>query len=292
MSTLTKVLIVLQTVFSVFLCGIVITDEGNADNFKEKFDTANRGLQSARRVADQAEKDLEEYKALKDKEFAEAGKQIQALNVQIKALEAQVNDALLAKRQAEAEAANMASAAKASNDTAMAQTELFKTAQAQLTSAQQEQVKQKKVLQETDLLLIDKMAIIATQDQKIKRLTEEKLEIQEKLEQYLAQYGKMAGPTRPATQVSATARQARPIMQDIGLKGLVTGVDIPNSLAEISVGMADGVKKEMTFKVTRGDKFVCNILVVDVDAEKAVGDLQLVQLPPRVGDKVSTNLNF
>jgi hypothetical protein len=136
------------------------------------------------------------------------------------------------------------------------------------------------------------MAIIAAQNQRLMRLTEEKTDIQGKLEQYLHQYGKMAGPTRPATQVSGTARQARPIMQDIGLKGLVTGVDIPNSLAEISVGMADGVKKEMTFKVTRGDKFVCNILVVDVDAEKAVGDLQLVQLPPRLGDKVSTNLNF
>jgi hypothetical protein len=292
LSTLTKVLIVLQTVFSVFLCGIVITYVGNADSYKDKYDTANRSLGSARQVAEQADKDYTEFKAQKEAEFAKAGQDMQALTDQISAMKLQVNEALLAKRQAEGEAANMASAAKASNETAVAQTELFKTAQAQLTAGRQEQVKQKKALQETDDLLIQKMAIIAAQDQRLMLLTEEKTDVQGKLEQYLHQYGKAAGAPRPATQLSATARQARPIMQDIGLKGLVTGVDIPNSLAEISVGMADGVKKEMTFKVTRGDKFVCNILVVDVDAEKAVGDLQLVQLPPRKGDKVSTNLNF
>jgi hypothetical protein len=292
LSTLTKVLIVLQTVFSVFLCGIVITYVGNADNYKDMYETANRSLGSAQRTADQADKNYTEFKTLKEAEFAKVGLEIQALKDRLVAMDGQIKEALLAKRQAESEAANMASAAKASNDTAVAQTELFKSAQSQLTAARQGQVKQKKVLQETDDLLIQKMAIIAAQDQRLRRLAEEKTDIQGKLEQYLHQYGKAAGAPRPATQLSATARQARPIMQDIGLKGLVTGVDIPNSLAEISVGMADGVKKEMTFKVTRGDKFVCNIMVVDVDSEKAVGDLQLVQLPPRVGDKVSTNLNF
>jgi hypothetical protein len=292
LSTLTKVLIVLQTIFSVFLCGIVITYVGNADSYKDKFDRANSSLGAAQRTADQAEKNYDEFKALKEAEFAKAGLDMQALRDQLVALDGQVKEALLAKRQAEAEAANMAGAAKAANDTAVAQPELFKAAQTQLTSGRQEQVKQKKVLQETDDLLIQKMAIIAAQNQRLMRLTEEKTDIQGKLEQYLHQYGRAAAAPRPATQLSATARQARPIMRNIGLKGLVTGVDIPNSLAEISVGVADGVKKEMTFKVTRGDKFVCNILVVDVDAEKAVGDLQLVQLPPRVGDKVSTNLNF
>ena len=123
------------------------------------------------------------------------------------------------------------------------------------------------------------MAVIAAQDQQIRRLTEEKSEMQEKPEQSLSQSEKTAATTRPAGQ-------------DSGLQGLVSAVDIPNALAEISIGMADGVKTEMTFRVMRGDKFVCNILVVDVDEKKAVGDIQSVQLPPRVGDKVSANLKF
>ena len=38
MSTLTKVLIILQTVFSILLCGIVATYVANASDYKQKYD--------------------------------------------------------------------------------------------------------------------------------------------------------------------------------------------------------------------------------------------------------------
>jgi hypothetical protein len=78
--------------------------------------------------------------------------------------------------------------------------------------------------------------------------------------------------------------------KDLELKGRVTAVDPKNSMAQISIGAADGVKESMKFHVTRGDQFVCDILILDVDAEKAVGILELVQQPPKVGDNVSTSL--
>ena len=46
----------------------------------------------------------------------------------------------------------------------------------------------------------------------------------------------------------------------------------------------------MKFHVTRGDEFICDILIVDVDTEKAVGVLELVQQPLKVGDNAATNL--
>jgi hypothetical protein len=61
-------------------------------------------------------------------------------------------------------------------------------------------------------------------------------------------------------------------------------------MAGISIGSADGVKEGMRFHVTRGDEFICDILIIDVDAEEAVGVLEYVQQNPRVGDNVSTNL--
>ena len=51
-----------------------------------------------------------------------------------------------------------------------------------------------------------------------------------------------------------------------------------------------GVKEGMKFHVTRGDEFICDILITDVDTEEAVGVLELVQQQPNVGDTVSTNL--
>ena len=76
----------------------------------------------------------------------------------------------------------------------------------------------------------------------------------------------------------------------IGLKGLVTDVDMENSLVEISIGSADGVKEGMKFYITRGEEFICDILIYDVEPEKAVGLLDLVSERPKVGDDVSTNL--
>ena len=63
-------------------------------------------------------------------------------------------------------------------------------------------------------------------------------------------------------------------------------------MASISIGTADGVKEGMKFHVTRGDKFICDILIIDTDAEEAVGALELLDLAreqPKAGDTVVIN---
>ena len=211
--------------------------------------------------------------------MTEARDDLQALQDRIAFLEEQLAEAQLATQRAEEMAVSLAGTAKATNDAANAQTERLRAAQSELTAAKQEQVKQKRVQLETDDLLIQKMAVIAAQAQQIRQLTAEKAEMQVELDHYLNPSGEAAATTPPAEQA-------------IKPKGQVTAVDIPNGLAEISIGRANGVKKEMIFRVTRGDQFVCNILIVDVDTEKAVGDIQSAQLSPQVGDSVSVNLDF
>ncbi len=61
-------------------------------------------------------------------------------------------------------------------------------------------------------------------------------------------------------------------------------------MVSISIGSADGVREGMKFHATRGDAFLYDILIIDVDTEEAVGVLELIQEQPRVGDNVSTNL--
>ena len=70
-------------------------------------------------------------------------------------------------------------------------------------------------------------------------------------------------------------------------------MDLENSLAEISIGAASGVKQNMTFHVTRADKFICDIVILDVEPEKAIGTLELMDVTkeqPKAGDNASTNL--
>ena len=62
MSTLTKVLIVLLTVSSILLCGIVATYVASANNYKEMYETRNMKVQQAEAAARKANDD---YNALK-----------------------------------------------------------------------------------------------------------------------------------------------------------------------------------------------------------------------------------
>ena len=60
-------------------------------------------------------------------------------------------------------------------------------------------------------------------------------------------------------------------------------------LASINIGAADNVKKGMRFHVTRGRDFICDIVISDVDMDKASGSFELVKDQPRAGDIVKTN---
>ena len=49
----------------------------------------------------------------------------------------------------------------------------------------------------------------------------------------------------------------------------------------------------MKFHVTRGNDFICDILIIDVDAEEAAGIIELMEVTqkqPKKGDKATTNL--
>ena len=85
-----------------------------------------------------------------------------------------------------------------------------------------------------------------------------------------------------------------PPVENINLNGSITDVDLKNLLAEISIGKADGVREGMRFHLTRGDRFICDMVVLDVWPEKAVGWLDLVQDKqqdkPQINDRASTNL--
>jgi hypothetical protein len=75
-----------------------------------------------------------------------------------------------------------------------------------------------------------------------------------------------------------------------GLKGLVTAVG--DSLITISLGLDDGVRKGTVFYVTRGDEYICDLRITDVEVDTSAGVLELVQPGnmPRIRDNVSTGL--
>jgi peptidoglycan hydrolase CwlO-like protein len=297
LSTLTKVLIVLLTVFSIFLCGIVVTYVASAENQKAKADNLQRTINAAKSREADAQQQLEEEKQKAQADIAKLNEQILAFDTQIKNLQGSLEMANREKDQLVQKVATMAAAVETTTAASKQQTTLFETAQQEVRTLRTEQENRQKELDETNQMLLDKMAVIADLQAKVRQLTEENQDVQARLNQYFQQYGRIA--TKPATTVAprSTAVQPAPMAptaqtRTIDLNGQVTAVDMNSKLAEISIGAAAGVRPEMKFHVIRGDRVVCDIRILEVWPDKAVGTVELVQqgMEPRAGDRVSSNL--
>lgn len=289
MSALTKILIVLLTISSIFLCGIVVTYVANANNYRQMYlelraerDAAVKNEEGARKQLNETIQQTNQEKQKLHEEIASLQTQLNKLQGELATVGAERDDALRRVN-------NWASIVMDFSKTTDNQGRLLKNTLDELEKLRAEDIKKGKELKQTTNTLLEKMAIISTLQAQAKRLQEEKTELQTKLNQLLRQYGKVIAAPTPVTPKKEKVTEA-PVAREIGLKGKVTAVDPKNSMAEISIGAAHGVKQDMKFHVTRGDEFICDILILDVDAEKAVGILDLVQTMPKVGDSVSTNL--
>jgi predicted RNase H-like nuclease (RuvC/YqgF family) len=253
-------------------------------------------LKNAKSAAEENEKNAKKQLNLA---IEEAGKQEQSLKKNINALQIQVDQLQTALTNAE----RRATEAEAQVSTWKDATTKFVATNAEfkklledtldeLKSVDARRIQGDKELKETTATLIQKMAIIGDLEKQSKLLLEEKTDLQSQLGSRLQRTGQTVAPPVTVTPLKETARVATPAV-DIGLNGLITTVDMENSLAEISIGGANGVKQNMKFHVTRADKFICDIVILDVEPENAIGTLELMDVTkeqPKAGDNVSTNL--
>lgn len=293
MSTLTKVLIVLLTMASIFLCATVVTYVANADNYKQKYDSLFNGYQAAKKNEDNAKTQLNNTIEEKDRDTEKLGEQIASLEEQINKLKSDLANAERNRDLANRKVNDWVAIVKDFSKTIENNEKLTKDALTERDLKEAELIKQDKELKDTTAALMENMAIVKQLQEGSKRLLEEKTELQNKLDQYLRQYGKAIAEPMPVTPDRGAVSLAPPT-KDIDLNGSITEIDLKNLLAEISIGTADGVKEGMRFHLTRGDKFICDIVILDVWPEKAVGWIELLQDQPRdqpkIDDKVSTNL--
>ena len=293
MSTLTKVLIVLLTISSIFLCGIVVTYVANADNYRQQYQSQNNSFLAAKRNEDNAKTQLNNTIEEKNREAEKLGEQIASLEEQINKLKGDLANAGRERDDAVRKVNNWMTIVKDFSVTVENNQQLVKEALRARNDKETELINLDEELEGTTAALMENMAIVRQLQEGSKRLLEEKTELQNKLDQYLRQYGKAIAAPSPVTPRREAVRVAPPT-KDIDLNGMITEVDLKNLLAEISIGAAEGVKTGMRFHLTRNDKFICDIVILDVWPEKAVGWLELLQEQPqnqpKINDKVSTNL--
>ncbi len=295
MSPLTKILIVLLTVSSILLCGVVVSYVASADDFREKYKDANDDLMAAEEMTEQAQ---EEYKTAK----AQFEQQERNLSQRLNTANSDLSEAKLEVGRLKAENTRLFDEASKWKETTNTftttnenQRKMLLDTQAQLEAARAEVIKLKKQLDETSNTLIDKLAILDDLQRKIDQLKDEKAELLAKVNEPLKTVGKevpVAVPVKPVAMEAAAPAIAVAVPKDINLKALVTAVDMQGSMAGLSVGAADGVKKGMRFHIIRGSDFVCDVVVIDVDMEQSVGRLEYVTAQPNVGDSAATNFDI
>jgi cell shape-determining protein MreC len=290
LSTLTKILIVLLTLSSIFLCGIVVTYVANADNYRQKYDNLKTDKDSLSKKVEDLTKQINENIEQKKQMENKLNSEISSLKAEKGELQTNLDNAEREKAALLQKVNSWTSITKDFYETTDKQGQLLKNTLEEKDKLLEEQIRQRKELDETTKALEEKMAIIETLQTENKRIVEEKTELQNKLNQLLQPIGKTAEAAVPVTPREETARPATTEAREIALQGLITAVDLKNSMATISIGTADGVKEGMRFHVTRGNEFLCDILIIDADVKEAVGVLELVQQQPNVGDIVSTNL--
>ena len=290
MSNLTKILIVLLTLSAILLCGIVVTYVANSENYKEKYSALSSDRDALEQEKESLNNQLKEKIQQKDDLEKSLNSQIAAMKTQGDDLKTKVNT--LERREAElVERTNsFAATTKDFQATTEKQTQMLTTAQEEVKQLKAEQIKLSKELEQTSAAVVEKTALIEATEAEKRRLIEEKADLQNRMDKMLKAGGKPVAGGVPVTQEKGFAQPAQPAAEAVNLKGLITQVDTKNSLATISIGTADGVKEGMKFHVTRGDEFICDVLIVDVDTDKAVGVLELVQQSPKNGDNASTNL--
>lgn len=236
--------------------------------------------------------DLNKKIAEADRQKKQTDDEIASLKRDLDKIQGELNstktqNAELVKRVSESEAV-----VKNANETNQKNSDLLKSTLDELDKHKTQQIKDQKEIKETTAYLREKMAVIDSLESEKKRLTEEKTQLQNRLDKLLQAGGKITAETTPVTPEKGIVKPARTVpsaTREIGLKGLVNAVDVPNSMASVSLGSADGVRQGMIFHVIRGDEFICDILILDVDTEQSVGALQKVQQEPKVGDTAATN---
>ncbi len=289
MSKLTKILIVLLAVFSIVLSAIVVVYVANSDNYRQKSDALRTQFNAAVEKEKEAKRELEDRKKKYQQQEDALNNKMASLQAECKQIETKLKESEREKAVLLQKVDSWTSITKDFYTTNDKQGQLLKNTLEELKKAKAEKIQTTKELNETSNTLIEKMAIIETLEAEKRRLIEAKAELQIQVDKYLQPIGRRVEAPVPVTPERTRVLPVMPRTKDIGLKGLVKEIDLKNSLARISLGSADGVKDGMKFHVTRGDEFICDILIIDVDAEESVGILELVQQPPKANDSVSTN---
>ena len=279
MSAFTKILTVLLSLASIFLCGVVVSYVASTNNVKAKYDQLQsdyKVLQSSKNVATARANEIQ----------VEADNQVSKLKEKLAELEAQKNSMMIELTNAQNTAVkwqdrvnSWAGVVKSFEQTISDMEKSLSATRDMLSEQQTKNIELSSKLNEMTTSLDEHIVMLEA-------LKSEKRRLQEQL---AALEGQVKNGTSTAvTQLKDSAMPASAPSAYMPITGLVS--EVGANLVSVSVGSSDGVKEGMKFHVTRGTTFICDVVITDVDTDVAAGVIELKKAEPQTGDTVSTKL--
>lgn len=296
MSTLTKILIVLLTFGTIFVCSMVVTYVATTENYKQAYEKLRSENQGLKATVSGFKQQINDASATMRQLEAKKNEKIQTLQAIKNQLEVELANTERNRAELLERINSWAGVVKGLSQTNTNLEQSLKLAQDELNKTREEALKLRKNLDEITAALNVKMVQLEAMETERKRLLEHKVALEQQLtgfsgstERTSFKYGQTGGAFGAVTRAKDTVTVAEKATGQIVLQGLLTEVDLKNSMATVSMGSADGIQEGMRLHVTRGDTFICDILITDVDTDAAVGILELVQHHPEVGDNAANN---
>jgi hypothetical protein len=287
LSALTKILIVLISLLAIFLCAVSSTYVGTSINWKDKassltgdvgrIESEKSSLQLLFNSTQQAMQDNQ--KKMQEK-YAQQVRENSDLKME---LASEKRQSLESQRDRSKLLVELTALRQTIENMELS----MQTTRDALASARTEGVKNRTEMTQLTDKLLEQLVQRQNMQVQVKRLIEEKTD----LEKSFANVGVRVPPVSPVTANIGRALPADPlpIASRAGLKGYI--IEVKGALATVSIGAADGIKKKDVLHVSRGSEFICDIVITDVDTNKAAGIQELVQQGgPRIGDTVTSEL--
>ena len=290
MSTFTKILIVLLTLASFSLCASVLVWVGTSSNYKDELgDLQNDYKILKEELVTQINRYNEKMAQLETREakLKEANLSLEKDNNR---LDVELKTAQMTSLDSEARAKNLAGLITGFEQDIAQMFESLELTRKQLVETQTESIRDKKDLNEITAILYQTQAQMADLNRRVKQLTEKNIILEDNI-QSMESRGTMLETPGTVTQDTGPAQPAlttATISNKADIHGLVS--EVSEKMVTISVGSDDGVRETMRFHVFRGVEFVCDVIITDVETNKAAGVMPIKIQPPKIGDTASTNL--
>lgn len=278
MSTLTKVFIVVLVVFSIAFTTMTVSMVAQQTNWRTLADRY-------REHANIADTNLRHQIAASAAELATAQEDIQSHLGRMTELEGRLSRQTMALAEMEANLARSAaekSSADAMNTALLAQLESTEKARGTFQQQRDDLERRGADLERRNVDLNDR---VNEQTARIVVLMEQKRQYEQQINIFRSGTRVSGLPSEdPGSAALSGVSAASPAVAS-AIRGTV--VDVAGNVVTISVGAADGVKKDMVFVVHRDDQYVGDLQITMVDPDRAAGRPVGATFSVQAGDRVT-----